>query len=57
MPRSIQDDYRRTSRMTINIGLRWEAMSFGHDKLNRAGIFDPGPRGRLAKPFPDSRGG
>jgi hypothetical protein len=37
----IQDDYRRTSRMTFNIGLRWEAMSFGHDKLNRAGIFDP----------------
>ncbi len=37
----IQDDYRYTSRLTFNIGLRWEAMSFGHDKLNRAGIFDP----------------
>jgi len=37
----IQDDYRRSPRLTINIGLRWEAMSFGRDKLYRAGVFDP----------------
>jgi carboxypeptidase family protein/TonB-dependent receptor-like protein len=36
-----QDDYRFSPRLTINLGLRWEAMSFGHDKLNRAGIYDP----------------
>lgn len=47
----IQDDYRRTSRMTINIGLRWEAMSFGHDKLNRAGIFDPALAAAGQNPF------
>ena len=47
----IQDDYRRTSRMTINIGLRWEAMSFGHDKLNRAGIYDPGLAAAGQNPF------
>jgi hypothetical protein len=47
----IQDDYRRTSRMTFNIGLRWEAMSFGHDKLNRAGIFDPALAAAGQNPF------
>jgi hypothetical protein len=47
----IQDDYRRTSRMTINIGLRWEAMSFGHDKLNRAGIYDPALAAAGKNPF------
>jgi hypothetical protein len=47
----IQDDYRRTSRMTFNIGLRWEAMSFGHDKLNRAGIYDPALAAAGKNPF------
>ena len=37
----IQDDYRLTPRLTLNVGLRWEAMSFGRDKLYRAGVFDP----------------
>jgi hypothetical protein len=46
-----QDDYRRSSRMTFNIGLRWEAMSFGHDKLNRAGIFDPALAAAGQNPF------
>ena len=47
----IQDDYRRTPRLTINVGLRWEAMSFGHDKLNRAGIYDPGLAAAGQNPF------
>ena len=37
----IQDDFRWSPRLTINVGLRWEGMSFGRDKLYRAGIFDP----------------
>ncbi len=37
----IQDDYRWSPRLTFNVGVRWEGMSFGHDKLFRAGIFDP----------------
>jgi hypothetical protein len=47
----IQDDYRLSTRLTLNVGLRWEAMSFGHDKLNRAGIFSPALAAAGANPF------
>jgi len=46
-----QDDYRYTSRLTFNMGLRWEAMSFGRDKLYRAGIFDPALAAAGQNPF------
>ncbi len=46
-----QDDYRFSPRVTVNLGLRWEAMSFGHDKLNRAGIFDPALAAAGKNPF------
>src|SRR5437588_202036 len=46
-----QDDYRYTSRLTFNLGVRWEGMSFGHDKLFRAGIFDPSLAARGLNPF------
>ena len=47
----IQDDYRWKNTVTFNLGLRWEAMSFGHDKLNRAGIFDPALAAAGRNPF------
>ena len=47
----IQDDFRWSSRLTFNFGLRWEGMSFGHDKLFRAGIFDPALAAQGRNPF------
>lgn len=47
----VQDDYRFSQRLTFNIGLRWEAMSFGRDKLNRAGIYEPARAAAGLNPF------
>ena len=46
-----QDDYRWSPRLTFNIGLRWEGMAFGHDKLYRAGIFSPELAAQGRNPF------
>jgi hypothetical protein len=37
----IQDDYRANRRLTLNIGLRWELMQFGHDLYFRTAMYDP----------------
>ena len=47
----VQDDYRWSPRLTFNLGLRWEGMSFGHDKLYRAGVFDPQLAAQGLNPF------
>ena len=47
----IQDDYRFSPRLTFNVGLRWEAMSFGHDKLYRQNIYDPAIAAQGLNPF------
>ena len=47
----IQDDFRWSPRFTINVGLRWEGMSFGRDKLYRAGVFDPALAAAGQNPF------
>src|SRR6185503_20062107 len=47
----IQDDFRWSPRRTINLGLRWEGMSFGRDKLYGAGVFDPNLAAQGLNPF------
>jgi len=38
----IQDDYRINSRMTLNLGLRWDVQTPGTDPLNRFTTYVPG---------------
>jgi hypothetical protein len=47
----IQDDFRWSPRLTFNVGVRWEGMSFGRDKLYRAGVFDPKLAAQGLNPF------
>ena len=36
----VQDDIRVSRKLTLNIGLRWDAPLWFHEKLNRTGVFD-----------------
>jgi len=37
----LQDDFRATSRLTLNLGVRWEPSINYHEKYNRLAWFDP----------------
>ncbi|MDE0629111.1 MAG: TonB-dependent receptor [Bryobacterales bacterium] len=36
----VQDDFRVTDKLTINLGLRWDAPLYYHEVKNRSGVFD-----------------
>ena len=40
----VQDDYRLNSRMTLNLGLRWDVQTPGTDPLNRFTNYVPGQK-------------
>ena len=36
----IQDDIRISRKLTLNLGLRWDAPLWYHERDNRSGVFD-----------------
>ena len=45
-----QDDWRISSRLTVNLGLRWDVQTGLTEKYNRAAYFDPNAPSPLAGP-------
>jgi len=56
----IQDDWRATSRLTLNLGLRYDIESPRTERYNRVNYFDPeapSPLAQKVSAFPNLRGG
>ena len=46
----VQDDYRIGSRVTLNLGLRWDVQTPGTDPLNRFVTYVPGQKSTSTRP-------
>ena len=46
----VQDDFRATDQLTLNLGLRWDISQGDREKYNRLAYFDPNAPSPLAAP-------
>jgi hypothetical protein len=53
----VQDDYRLSTRLTLNLGLRWDIDTPRTERFDRMNYFDPEAASPLAPVFPGLKGG
>ncbi|MGH9671738.1 MAG: TonB-dependent receptor domain-containing protein [Bryobacteraceae bacterium] len=53
----IQDDYRVTAKLTLNLGLRWDIDTPRTERFDRMNYFDPFVASPLANVYPGLKGG
>ncbi|MBM3788020.1 MAG: hypothetical protein FJW30_27050 [Acidobacteria bacterium] len=53
----LQDDWRINSKLTINLGLRWDIDTPRSERFDRTNYFDPSIASPLASTVPNLRGG
>ncbi len=53
----VQDDWRITNKLTLNLGLRWDMDTPRTERFDRSNFFDPSAASPLASALPGLRGG